>query len=269
MNRDARVVHHPGERELDPAVALQDVVAELAEEHVVALAARQVVVAEAARAVVAEVGVEVVEVMGRVAVREVDGVLGPPRIRVEARAVRIAVVLPGAVDEQLAARVRVRGGVAGAGRGTVGAAVELGAAQSLEAAARAVAGRGDVGLEGLDDAARQEDLVAVDEVVLLVAVEHVVAGTADDHVAAEVAEDDVVVAVLERVGDDLAHRSEQGRLDLLQPRVGQVRVGDLLDHRAVVGEDDVVVRALRPAEERPGAFAEDQVAAGVHVVGDR
>src|SRR6266581_7406119 len=91
------------ERQLDSAVALDDVVPKLAEDDVVVLAAGQIVVPEAARARVTVVGGEVMEVMARVAVAEVDRVLGPPGEGVDSGAVRVAEVARYAVDEQLAA----------------------------------------------------------------------------------------------------------------------------------------------------------------------
>ena len=128
-------------------------------------AARDVVVAEAAaRRGSPRSDVEIVEVVRRVAVREVDGVLGPPREGVDARAVRIAEVLRRRpVDQEPAARVgAVVRRTAAAGVRAVGAAVEQRAAERLEAAARDVARGRDVGLDGLDDAAHEEDLVAED-----------------------------------------------------------------------------------------------------------
>jgi hypothetical protein len=69
-------------------------------------------------------------------------------------------------------------------------------------------------------------------------------------------------------GVDPPDRRQERRLDLLEPRVGQVRVDDLLGDRAVVAEDDVVVDRLRAAQDGARALAVDQVAAGIHVVGD-
>ena len=62
------------------------------------------------RVVDRELDVEAVELVAQVVVVEVDEVLGPPRVRVEARAVRIAVRLPDAVDEQQPAVVLRRPG---------------------------------------------------------------------------------------------------------------------------------------------------------------
>ena len=185
----ARVVVDPAlVRAVDAAVALHDVVAQLAEDEVVRLAAGEVVVAPRAGPLAAGVGRDVVE-----EVRDV--VLGPPR-----RAVGVAVRPRRAVDEQEArvvlgrARWQSVAQVASAASEDVAAAVEERAAERLEAAARPVAER-----------AVEPDGVAEDDVVGLVAVDHVVAGAADEHVAAESAEDDVVGALVEVDAADAEH----------------------------------------------------------------
>src|SRR6266496_2331447 len=108
----------------------------------------------------------------RVAVAVFDGVLGPPREGVEARAVRIAEVLPDAVCEQLTAVVAADRVAEATGVRAVGAAIEQRAAERLEAAARDVDRTGPVGARTdrqIGHTAEQEDLVAEDEVVGLVA----------------------------------------------------------------------------------------------------
>ena len=236
--------------------------------------------------------------MAQVLVVEVDEVLRPPRVRVEARAVRIAVRLPDAVDEQEAAVV-LRDGVAEAASvRAIGAAVEQRPAERLEAPVRRVDRPGVIrgGRERrLGDPAEQERVVAEDHVVALVAVGHVVARAAHEHVAAEIAEQDVVGAVLEGARVDQPDRRDRGRLDLLQALVGLIRVRGLLHDDAVVAEDHVVEQHLQRAEGRQhgaellaeavlqrqarrrgrgrrrrhrlGALAVDQVAPRVHRVG--
>ena len=79
---------------------------------------------------------------------------------------------------------------------------------------------------------------------------------------------------------DAADRSERRRLNLLQPRVGLVGVGDLLKDRAVIAKDHVFVSRLWAAEHglwraehravnvvAELAFAIDQIAAGVERIG--
>ncbi len=258
-------VREGGERALDPAVALGDVVAHLTEQQIVSLAPGEVVVAEAAaalrllvrrqvgvqRLVDRELDVEAVELMARVLVVEVDEVLRPPRVRVEAGAVRIAVRLPDAVHEEQAAVV-LRDGVAeAAGVRAIGAAVEQRPAERLEAPVRRVDRPGVIGRRRerrLGDPPEQEDVVAEDHVVALVAVRHVVAGAADEDVAAEVAEEDVVGTVLEGARVDQPDRRDRRGLNLLQALVGLVRVRGLLHDDAVVAEDHVVEQDLQPAE---------------------
>ena len=136
----------------------------------------------------------------------------------------------------------------------------------------------DAGLARLDDAARQEDLVAEDEVVPRAAVEHVVARAADEHVAAEYLRMiDVVAAVLICARVDPLGRSESPTVVWIFWRRGRGRFGsdDLLDDGAVVAEDDVVVRrAAAPVRRAAGTaivaggrrFAVDQVATRDQVV---
>jgi len=229
-----------GMGEFDAAVALQDVVAELAEDQVVGGAAGQVVVAPAA-------GPDHAVLEGeRVPGGVVDQVLRPPR-----GGVRVAVVAGGAVGEQGAGGV---GGRDRAARRQIGAAVDDRAAQGLEASGGddAVLDIGAGGALGDPRGAVEDDVVAEDEVVGLVAVGHVVAGAADEDVASEVAVDHVVVAVLQGDRDDLADRGDPGGLDLLQQRVRRVRVGHVLVDPDVVAADDVVVDRLRAAQDGAG-----------------
>ena len=272
VGRQAGVVGPARERGLDAAVALDDVVAHLAEQQVVRRAAREVVVAEAPGALRALGDGEAVELVGvAVVVVEGDSVLGPPR-----GAVRVAEVARGAVREEDPARVLAARDAAG---GAIAAAVQERAAERLEAEAGDVLLGRDVRADvGAEQPPEQEDLVTEDEVVRLVTVDHVVAGAADEDVAVAVAEDRVVVAVLVGARLDRPDRRDERRLDLLEPAVRQVRVHDLLDDRAVVAEDHVVVpAAVRPEgarrhgdEAAPAdrvSVTAEEVAARVQVVG--
>ena len=167
---------------VDRAVALDRVVAELAEEQIVVRAAGDVVVAE--RADARQAGVH-----GRVLVQVGDRVLGPPRHA----GVRAAVIARGPVDEQLA-RVVVAEGRVGV---EVGAAVQAQRRQRLEPQA------GDVAV-----APRERDVVAEDEVVLRAAVDRVVTGATDEDVAGGVAVDPVRLAVLQVARLDVAERGD-------------------------------------------------------------
>ena len=239
-----RVIGQPSEGRRDATVTLDDVVAELAEDVVVVRTACEVVVAEAA-------GPGVAQEVGEVLVELGDVVLRPPRCPVG-----IAEGPLRAVDQQQTAVVSRDQRATTARVGPVGAAVEKGSAQGLETGAQEVS-------------KDQGGVVPEDQVVLLVAVCEVVAGTGQDHVTTEVAEDDVVGTVLQRAGLDRQHRAQRRRLDLLQLGGRQVRVQDVLDHRTVVAEDDVVVRRLRAAQDGAEALAVDQVAAGQQLVTDR
>ena len=237
-----------GKRRLDPAVALDDVVAELTEDQVVVRPAGEVVVAERPGRVHPVLDGKVVE-RG-----VVDGVLRPPR-----SGIGVTEVAGDPVGEQHAGVVGVDWARVARRQRTVGAGVDLAAVQRLEPQA------GDVA----DPAQQCGDVVAEDQVVLLVAVCHVVAGTGDDHVAADVAEDRVVVAVLKFDREDPQHVVDQRRLDPLWQGERLVRV--LHGHRdeAVVAADNVVVVRLWTASHSVGAFAVDQVAAGLERVEHR
>ena len=240
------------ERVLDPAVALHDIVPELAENQVVFLATRQIVVAEAADA-----GLALVEGEG-VQLGIVDRVLGPPR-----RAVRVAVIARNPVDQKypavLAGDIIDHEPIRDI---TVRAAVQQITRQCLETPALDVVGDITVGTA---HAGQRGDVVAKHQVVGLVAVKHVVTGATDDDVAAEMAEHHVVVTALVVTRFDGEDRVEGRGLDLLQQRVRQVRVGHVLDHGTVVAEDHVVVspfgRVTR-RHHRVRPVAVDQVAAG-------
>ena len=235
---------------VDRSVALDHVVPQLAEEEVVACAPGEVVVSEAARTGGAGVRREVVEQLG-------DVEPAPPGH------VGVGVAVgPGlTVSEEQAAVAGAHR--AAAGVGAVGAAVEQGPAQGLEAAA--------VRVEG----AEQVHGVTEDQIVLRTTVDAVVAGAADQHVAVQSAVDPVVLTVLQGPGLEPQDTRDDRRLDLLQR--GRDQLGgvagshDVLDDLAVVAEDDVVVGAQRvrdPDDGRVVAVVQVIGAPAVHLLGE-
>ena len=275
--RGAVVIHLVGD-EVDRAVALDRVVAELAEDEVALWATGEVVVAEAAGP---DVGVPTVGSASKRCQMFRTSYSAHHGTSVGSRK---ACAVPSVSSLPLLSAFTAGSPTHGVRQ--VGAAVEQGAAERLEAQA----GRVVVG-------AAERDVVAEDQIVLDPAVDSVVAGTADQDVAVGVAVDPVVAGVLERLRVDVqdtlrAQRlgaagdrsteavvqlrrriaEDRGRERLRLDRHGLrdvARARDVLGDDAEVAEDDVVVVAERVDRGRrraARALAVEQVVAGNEMV---
>ena len=170
---------HAARSSVDAAVALDDVVAELAEDHVVGLRRRRGSRCRSCRRRRAGVDVERVPELGDVDTRPTTaprrGRGTPARCRRRAAGRCCPRSVPGIAAQ------------ASAGRCGCTSACRTGSGSGRSSSRRR---------------AVEDDVVAEDHVVGLVAVDHVVAGAADEHVATEAAEDRVVAAVLEVAARD-------------------------------------------------------------------